>query len=82
MLVPEFIRFYGYTREQTLAEYALSFFAMVNAMYQLKAKERLDGILEVSTGMSGDKGRSTITKLQDQADGLDKVLREVRNVKG
>lgn len=82
MLVPEFIRFYGYTRAQTLSEYAISFFALVNAMYQLKAKERLDGILEVSTGMAGDKGRSTVTKLQDQADGLDKVLREVRNIKG
>jgi len=82
MLVPEFIRFYGYTREQTLAEYAIAFFALVNAMYQLKAKERLDGILEVSTGMSGDKGRTTVTKLQEQAEGLEKVLQEVRNVKG
>lgn len=82
MLIPEFIRFYGYTREQTLAEYAISFFALVNSMYQLKARENLDGILQVSVGMAGDKGRSIIKKLEEQSEGLERILREVRSVKG
>lgn len=82
MLIPEFIRFYGYTREQTLAEYAISFFALVNSMYQLKARENLDGILQVSVGMAGDKGKSIINKLEEQAEGLERILREVRSVKG
>jgi len=82
MLIPEFIRFYGYTRQEVMAEYAIAFFALVNSMFQLKAKERLEGILEVSTGMAGDKGKSTVTKLEDQAEGLDKILRQVRVVKG
>lgn len=82
MLIPEFIRFYGYTREQTLAEYAISFFALVNSMYQLKAKENLDGILQVSVGMAGEKGKSIIKKLEEQSEGLERILKEVRVVKG
>lgn len=82
MLIPEFIRFYGYTREQTLAEYAIAFFALVNSMYQLKAKENLDGILQVSVGMAGEKGRSVVGKLEEQAEGLERILNEVRVVKG
>lgn len=81
MVVPEFMRFYGYTRRQFLGEYAIAFFALVNSMYQLKARERMDGILEVSTGMAGEKAKDTINKLERQSEGLEPVLREVRAVK-
>lgn len=76
MIVPQFIRFYGYSLTDTFNEFAVSFFSLVNSMYRLQAKERLDGILEVSMGMAGKEGKGTISKLQEQAEGLGKYIRE------
>lgn len=81
-MIPEFIRFYGYTRRQTLAEYAVAFFSMVNSMYRLKASETLDGIVQVGTGMAGDQGRSTIDDLKRQSKGIHGLLEEVKVIKG
>lgn len=82
MIVPQFIRFYGYTLAQTLDEYAVSFFSLVNSMYRIRAKENLDGALQVSLGMSGKDGKETLNKLEKESQGLHGILQEVRNVKG
>lgn len=81
MIVPQFIRFYGYNLADTFNEYAVSFFSLVNSMYRLQASERLNGILEVATGMAGKDGKATVSKLEEQAEGMNKYLREVRNLK-
>lgn len=82
MIVPQFIRFYGYTLAQTLDEYAVSFFSLVNSMYRIQARENIDGALRVSLGMSGKEGQNTLHKLEKEAEGLHGILKEVRNVKG
>lgn len=82
MVVPQFIRFYGYTLTDTLDEYAVSFFSLVNSMFRIKARENIDGALRVSLGMSGKEGKSTLEKLEKESQGLHGILKEVRNVKG
>jgi hypothetical protein len=81
MMIPQFVRFYGYTLADTFNEYAVSFFSLVNSMYRLQARERLDGILEVAIGMAGKEGKSTISKLEEQAEGLNKYIREAKVVR-
>lgn len=81
MILPQFLRFYnGYTVKSVMAEYAVTFFSLVNDMYRLKADEILDGITSVSVGMSGDQ--SAVEKLQKSSKGLKGIVQEVRTVKG
>lgn len=82
MMIPEFLRFYHYTVSQTLNEYAIVFFTLVNSMYQIQAKETLNGILAVGAGMSGKEASSIIDDLKRQARGLSGIVNEVRQVKG
>jgi hypothetical protein len=79
-MIPEFIRFYGYTRSQVLGEYARSFFAMVNSMLELSAKEMLDRIIVNNTNYD-ESGRSTINRLERQCRGLDAIIEEVKIAK-
>ncbi len=87
MIIPEFIRFYGYTATEVLDELATRFFTLVNAMYRLQATESLLHINTTSVAMAGgQEAQSTISALEKQEKGLDGVLsevntlREVRNV--
>ncbi len=82
MIVPQFIRFYGYSLADTLDEFAVAFFSLVNSMYRIRARENLDGALQVSLGMSGKEGRETLKRLEKESQGLHGILQEVRNVKG
>lgn len=82
MMIPEFIRFYGYTSQQVLSEYAVTFFSLVNSMYRLQAREMLRGITTVSTAMSGKEASSTINELRKQEKGLQGIVQEVRTVRG
>lgn len=42
-MIAEFVHFYpGYTAESALNEYAVRFYALLNAMYRLKASERIE----------------------------------------
>lgn len=82
MIVPQFMRFYHYSLADTLDEFAVAFFSLVNSMYRIRARENLDGALQVSLGMSGKEGRETLNKLEKESQGLHGILKEVRNVKG
>jgi len=82
MIVPQFIRFYGYTLSQTMNEFAVSFFSLVNSMYRIEASERLNGILEVSAGMAGKEAREVIGKLEDQSQGANKYIDQAKVLKG
>lgn len=81
MMIPEFIRFYGYTTQQVLGEYAVTFFSLINSMYRLKAKEALMDITTISSGMAGKEGQSVINELKKQERGLHGIVEEVRTVK-
>lgn len=69
------MRFYGYTLQETLAEYAKSFYSLVNTMYRLKAEETLVDM----TAYNGDN--TTVEQLQKQRKGLHGLLKEVRIAK-
>lgn len=79
MMLPEFMRFYSYTASEALEEYAVRFFSLVNSMYRIKARESLDGVMQVSTGMNGNK--QYIDALQKQEKGISGIVEEVRMLK-
>lgn len=84
MMVPQLIRFYpGYTVNGLMNEYARTVLTLANAMNRLKAQEMLNGITEVSVGMSEQESKaSAISKLEKASDGLEGILKEVRTIKG
>lgn len=82
MMIPEFMRFYGYTLTQVLDEYAISFFSLINSMYRLQAREQIRDIVSVSAGMAGKDGQNTVDELKKQERGLHGVVEEVRTIKG
>jgi hypothetical protein len=82
MMIPEFMRFYSYTLTQTLNEYAVAFFSLINSMYRLQAREQIRDVVSVSAGMSGKDGQSILDELKKQERGLHGVVEEVRVAKG
>lgn len=82
MILPQFIRFYGYTAEQAFDTLARTFFALVNSMYQLQADERLSRITDSSVAFSGgEQGDKIVSELTKQSKGLHGIVQEVRNIK-
>lgn len=73
-MVAEFIRFYGYTAEQALDEFAVRFFALSNSMLQIQADETLTAV------MANNANEEVVSKLRTQSRGLPGVVQEVRNV--
>lgn len=80
MIVPEFIRFYGYTAEQAMQELAVRFFSLVNSMYRIQANEALMTLNVTNAAFSGDSG--VVDQLKKQSRGLHGIVQEVRIVKG
>jgi hypothetical protein len=80
MMIPEYIRFYGGTPIDVLNEYAITFFAMLNSMYTIQAKEQLNAVFAVNAGMSGKDGQSYIDGLQKQKRGIGAIVEEVRTI--
>lgn len=79
MMIPQFMRFYKYTAEQTLQEYAIRFFSLVNSMYRLQANEALMDLAVVSSGMNdGSELRNQLIK---QSKGLHGIVEEIRIAK-
>lgn len=79
-MIPEFVRFYAYTAQDVLDEYAVRFFALVNSMYQQKATEAMQAVYQVSTGFNGNK--EYLDSLKKQAGGTAAIVDEVRLIKG
>lgn len=79
MIVPQFIRFYGYTNNQTMNEFAVTFFSLVNSMFRLKADEKLERITILRVSMSEDIS-STIKELEKSSKGLSGILEEAETV--
>lgn len=82
MMIPEFIRFYGYTVSQVMDEAAITFFALMNSMYRLQGKESLNQLSVQSAAFQGGSGATQIIEdLKKQAKGLHGIVEEVRTVK-
>jgi len=75
MIVPEFIRFYGYSLDQTLIEYAKTFYSLVNSMYQIQAKEAL--MLVYASNANDD----LVSGLKKQEKGISGTVQEVKNAR-
>jgi len=81
-MLPQFIRFYGYTAQQALDEYAVRFFSLVNYMRRLEATELLNELSILSSAFAGGKeARPLVEQLKKQAKGVQGIVQEVRNVK-
>lgn len=81
MMIPEYIRFYGGDVTSVLSTYAVTFFALLNAMYSLKAKELLDALYMTSNAFAGKDGASYEEALKTQIKGISGVVNEVRSIK-
>lgn len=83
MIVPQFLRFYqGYTAQSVLEESAKTFFALVNAMFRLKALEQIDGITVVAIGNAEPVNRNeAMTELEKASKGIHGRVEEVRLVR-
>lgn len=79
MIVPKFMRFYGYTASQALSERAQTFFALVNSMYRVQAEDSIRDIVNTSAAMNGHQ--ETIAELRKQERGVAGIVREVRGIK-
>jgi cytoplasmic iron level regulating protein YaaA (DUF328/UPF0246 family) len=80
-MIPRFARFYGYTVNDILNEYAIVFFSLVNSMYEIIATEMLNDITVVGAVNSKDGGHSIISNLQKQVKGLGAIVEEVKIAK-
>lgn len=79
----EFVHYYpGYTAESALQEYAVRFYALLNAMYRLKALDLIEQthsrIVSASTQQALD---SYLEAMKRRAGGGHAILREVQTVK-
>lgn len=81
MMIPQFMRFYGYSASSTLNEHARTFFGLMNQMLRLQAEEALTDINTTAAAMSGKEGQSVIEGYKKQAGGLHAIVQEVRTVK-
>lgn len=81
MMIPEYIRFYGGTVDSALASHARTFFAMLNAMYSLQAKELLDHLYMTSNAFAGKEAQSYEDALKKQVKGISGIVNEVRIAK-
>lgn len=81
MMIPEYLRFYGGSTETVLASTARTFFALLNAMYSLKAKELLDSLYMTSNAFVGKEAQGYEDALIKQARGISGIVEEVRVIK-
>jgi len=79
----EFLHYYpGYTVQTVLKEYAVTFYALLSAMYRLKAVESIDNAQGHAAALSGGSGFDEYVKYKsDQAGGGHKLLEEVKNAR-
>lgn len=78
----EFIRFYHYTAEEALNEYAKRFFALCSQMYRVKAKESLSDYMVNAAVQSGQDGKKVVEELQKQEKGIEGIIQEVKYARG
>lgn len=83
IMIPEFMRFYNYTTiDSVMNENARTFFALMNQMYRLQAKESLNLLQTVGAAFSGGSDYQSVKDaLIKQAKGLHGILQEVNLIK-
>lgn len=78
MAIPQFIRFYqGYTINDLMDEFAITFFTLVNAMNRIKAEESLTQIQNnIVPNMEKADAQSTINEIKKASEGLDGYINQ------
>jgi hypothetical protein len=79
-MIPEYIRFYGGTLESVLNMYTRTFFAMINSMLEIQAKEHLE-YMTISAAIQSKDGKKVVDTLLKQQKGLRGIVDEVKIVK-
>lgn len=78
----EFIHYYpGYTAQSVLREYAVTFYALLGAMYRIKAMDRIEDTYSRAASTSGAALDSYLQDQRRQAGGGHAILEEVLTVK-
>lgn len=77
-MIPQYIRFYGSSKQSTLNEYARVFFALCNSMYKIKATEILDKAKSQSIANGNE---SLLNSVLEQQKGQDAIVEQVKVVK-
>ena len=75
-MIPEFMRFYSYTLIDVLNENARTFFALINSMLEITAREMLNSITVHRGAISEDN--KVVEELQKRQQGLSKIINEVK----
>lgn len=81
-MVAEFMKFYHYKLDEVLNMYAISFYALLASMYQVKAMDNKE--LAYATAVAhagGDSFAEYIKAMDKQAKGAEGLLKEVRLVR-
>lgn len=82
MMFAKFIRFYNYTAEQALNEYAIRFFALVNSMLRIEGENNLTNLMIVNYGTNGGSETNNLfEQYKKQAGGNNEILQEIRSIK-
>jgi hypothetical protein len=75
MLIPQFIRFYGYTLGDAMNEYAVTFFSLCNDMFRIRAGETID----MASAMNANE--EIMEYLREQEKGIAGIVAEVKTAK-
>lgn len=86
-MVAEFIKYYGYSASGVLAEFARTFFSLMNEKVKLESKERINLIENITIARgTNPNGEKVVQQLFDKSEGVEKyikaakTLREARDV--
>ena len=84
MMIAEFIHFYpSYTVESVLAMYAVTFYALLAAMYRLKGASDMQAAYRTAVAFNGgDQFTEYIEASRKQAGGIKTILDQVKIVRG
>jgi len=82
-MIAEFIHYYpGYTVKTVLREYVITYYALLETMFRLKASDHLEDTQSRALSFHGGEGLSSyISGKKKQAGGLHAILKEVKNIK-
>lgn len=83
-MVAEFMRFYpGHTFDAVMNMYAITFYALVSAAHRLEGRRDYDEAIKLSAATArGEALTSYLDNATNRSMGVDKILDEVRTVRG
>lgn len=82
MIIPRFMRFYSYKTDEVLNEYAVTFFALLNDMFRIKADELLDlATIGALPHLEPNESKKILEHLERTSKGLRGLINEAKVLK-